>query len=168
MEKLTNIGSYFAHYLRLAGEGTVQKVLQNSHENVLSLLQELTEEQWSYSYALGKWTIKEMVQHCIDTERIMTYRALCFARGEELTLPGYDEDAYAEASQAVLRETPFLLSEYEIVRASSVMLFNSFSEEMLEREGQFSGEHRLKVRQFAELIAGHETHHLQIIRERYL
>ncbi|MFT4780242.1 MAG: hypothetical protein ACJAU0_000982 [Flavobacteriales bacterium] len=168
MEKFTDIGSYFAHYLTLAGEGDAQKVLQNSQERLVSVLHGLSENQWNHSYDEGKWTVKEVIQHCIDTERIMSYRALAFARGEKLSLPGYDEDAYAEESKAGLRDAAFLLSEYEIVRASTVMLFDSFTEEMLHRLGHFSGEHQLKVFQFAELISGHETHHLSVLKERYL
>ncbi|MDG2244871.1 MAG: DinB family protein [Flavobacteriales bacterium] len=168
MEKAVEKSNYFHGYISLTGPGTVQEELRRSQEMMLSTLHELTEAQWMHRYAPEKWSVKEVVQHCIDTERIMTYRGLAFARGEEGALPGYDENAYAALSDADRRDPSFILSEYEVVRASTVMLFDSFSDEMLFKEGTFSGNSVLQVIHIGRMVAGHDLHHLGVIKERYL
>ena len=114
-----------------------------------------------------KWTIKEIIQHIIDTERIFTYRALCIARKDKSLFPGYDQDDYAVNSEANNRSMISLMNEYKSVRLSSIILFESFSSEMLKRIGIASNSN-LSPRAVAFITIGHENHHCEIIKERYL
>jgi hypothetical protein len=128
----------------------------------LNRMEELGDEV----YAPGKWTGKEILQHCIDTERIMAYRALCFSRKEKVSLPGFDENAYAANSAAHKRSYLSLMDEFECVRKSTVYLFRSFSEETLLEEGLANGKNIL-VGALGFVIIGHALHHQRIIEERY-
>lgn len=121
----------------------------------------------SYSYAPGKWTIKQMLGHIIDTERIFSYRALCFARNEQQALPGFDENQYVNESDFSGRSLNSLLNEFEFLRKSNILLFKSLSEEKLDRVGISSGE-PISVRTLVYLCAGHLIHHIGVIKERYL
>lgn len=127
----------------------------------------IPEDNWMFSYAPGKWTIKEVAQHLIDTERILCYRALCFARGEGASLPGFDEAAYAAASRANERSKAVLLDELKAVQTATSYLFESFDEEQLEREG-IANDTPNYVRAVGFMIVGHVLHHIQILKERYL
>ena len=119
------------------------------------------------SYAPGKWTVKEMFQHLIDCERIFAYRALCISRGEKQSLPSFEEDDYARSSESNRRDINDLLKEYAIVRESVLLLYQSFSEKMLLSEG-LSGGNPISVAAIGFSIIGHRTHHLNILKERYL
>lgn len=117
-------------------------------------------------YAPDKWTIKDILQHMIDTERILTYRALCIARGESARLPAFDEESYARHTDASNRTLEDLIDELSLVRASSLAMFNSFTEEMLQRSGlSFRGSYSVLALGF--IVAGHQRWHLNIIKERY-
>ncbi len=142
-------------------------ILKSSHEDTRSQLLKLSEEQLNYRYQPGKWTIKEILGHIIDTERIMSYRALRFARHDTTELPGFDQDPYVEHAKAPQRTLPDLLREYSAVRQATIELFRSFDEETLQQVG-IANQRRLSVRSLAYTIAGHELHHWNIIRERYL
>jgi hypothetical protein len=117
-------------------------------------------------YAPGKWTIREAIQHCIDTERIMSYRALRIARNDKTPLPGFDENEYALNTTASYRHLEELLDEYDIVRASTHALFQSFNEEMLGHSGQAS-QIDITVGSLGFMIIGHSIHHMNVIKERY-
>ncbi|UBM58507.1 DinB family protein [Marinilongibacter aquaticus] len=117
-------------------------------------------------YAPEKWTIKTIVQHLIDTERIMAYRALCFARSDKTELPGFDENKYAKYAPAEKRFLKEMLKEWETVRQASIQLFESFDEKTLYNEGIASGRN-LSVAAIGYIICGHPIHHKQIIEERY-
>ncbi len=118
-------------------------------------------------YAAGKWTIKDVVAHVIDDERIFAYRALCLARGERSPLPGFDEKLYAAGADADERPLEDLLAEYSAVREASLALFRSLSAAAWTRVGTVNG-YSATARGLAFHIAGHELHHVRIIRERYL
>lgn len=120
-----------------------------------------------HRYAVGKWSIKEVIQHVIDAERVFAYRALCFARNDATTLPAFDEDSYAPASQAGRRALPDLMDEHDAVRRSTILLFRSFTPEMLLRDGK-AGTGRMTVRGTGWTIAGHALHHVHVIGDRYL
>lgn len=117
-------------------------------------------------YEEGKWTIKQILQHVIDTERIMLYRALCIARGEQQLLPGFDENAYADNAKVNHRSLYSLLEEYEVVRQSGLILFESFTPEDLMAKGN-SNNTELSVLSLAFIVAGHSVHHMEVIRDRY-
>lgn len=117
-------------------------------------------------YAPGKWTIKDVVQHITDNERIQAYRALRFARNDSSLLPGYDEDPYAKEACAERRSLEELLEEFEVTRHSNILLYKSFTEEMLERKGICFGK-EMSVLALGFVLAGHQEHHLRVLRERY-
>lgn len=117
-------------------------------------------------YAPGKWTIKDVVQHVIDNERIQAYRALRFARNDASMLPGYDEEPYAKEARAERRSLEDLLEEFEVTRHSNILLFSSFTEEMLLRKGICFGK-EMSVLALGFVLAGHQEHHVRIVRERY-
>ena len=118
-------------------------------------------------YAPGKWTVKDIVQHMIDNERIMSYRAMRFARNDQTALPGYDEELFAQYTNATRRTIADLYEEYALVRQSSIALFKSFDEEMLLRSGVCFNQ-TISVLALGFVLVGHATHHANIIRERYL
>ena len=121
----------------------------------------------NYRYAEGKWTIKEIIGHLIDAERIFAYRMLRFARKDATDLPGFDENEYVPASEANERSIHGLLEEFTTVRAGTFSLWRSLTNEMLQRSGTVNG-NRLSVRALAYITCGHEIHHLAVIKERYL
>ena len=120
-----------------------------------------------YAYAPGKWTLKEMAGHMIDTERILVYRLTAIIRGDQSPLPGFDEDAYVLQAHFADRSLPSLAEEFSLMRKSHLYLFNSVKETELSRTGIASGK-EITARQLILTIAGHLVHHINIIRERYL
>ncbi len=158
---------YYEGYIIKAGSRTIDSGLKSNADEVVSFFEAIPENKLEYRYAEGKWTIKEILQHIVDTERIFTYRALCFARQDKTPLPGYEQDDYANVCRANNRPMRALIDEYVAVRAASVSLFNSFSEDMLKQIGNASNSN-LSVRAVAFILLGHENHHCTIIRERYL
>ncbi|MCC3160298.1 DinB family protein [Hymenobacter sp. 15J16-1T3B] len=131
------------------------------------LLAEVTEEQASFRYAPGKWSIKQVVLHIADVERIFAYRALRFARADQQELPGFDENHYADHSGADDRTLASLLAEYAAVRQATLALFRSFTPEQLQRGGTANG-NPVTVQALRFITAGHEAHHAEILAERYL
>ena len=127
----------------------------------------IPEAKTSFAYSPGKWTLKEMLQHIIDTERIFAYRALCISRKETQSLPGFEENEYALASDANHREWHLLCEELQSVRKSNLYLFNHFSEETLLRSG-VSNKNNVTVLAIGFSMVGHIAHHKKIIEERYL
>lgn len=148
-------------------EGDLRVILREQTQQVLALLGGLTEEQGAYRYAPGKWSIKEMIGHLTDNDRIMSYRLLCFARGEQATLPGYEENDYAAAGEFDRFTLQEMITHYRIVRESTLTLLDSLPEDSYTRKGSFGGI-AMSVRAQACLIIGHELHHLRILHERYL
>ncbi|SHJ25480.1 DinB superfamily protein [Hymenobacter daecheongensis DSM 21074] len=159
---------YFDNYISRVPVGTEPlAMLAEQPEQLRQLIGGLSEEQALLAYAPGKWTIKEMLLHLIDTERIMAYRALRIARGDQQPLPGFDENAYAAESGANERPLSDLLHEYDTVRQATRTLFGSFSPAQLNRAGTASN-HPITVRALLFVVPGHEAHHVHILRERYL
>ena len=127
----------------------------------------MSEEKEDYRYAEGKWTIKELMQHIIDTERIFNYRALRFARNDELALQGFEQDDYNDVAQANSRDFKSILNEFNALRISTIMMYQSFTDEMLKRIGTASNS-PMSVRALGYLSAGHTGHHIRVFQERYL
>ena len=117
-------------------------------------------------YAPGKWTVKDIFQHCIDTERIMAYRALCFARNEMQFLPSFDENGYAENTNLKYISIESLLEEFSILRKSTIKLFENMNTVMLLRKGQINKQH-ISPLSLGFVICGHAIHHVNVLRERY-
>jgi uncharacterized damage-inducible protein DinB len=151
----------------LPDDGLILKHLEDNLAATTEFMRALPIETLTYRYAEGKWTIKEILAHLIDDERIYAYRALRFARNDQTELPGFEQDDYALESGANERSLDDLLEEFAIVRRSTIALFNSFDDHVLTRSGVASG-NVMSVRAAAYHIAGHELRHVNIIKERYL
>jgi hypothetical protein len=152
---------------RVRGDDAVEALSESESETV-ALLGPLEEDKVSgLTYAPGKWTLKQVLGHVIDCERVFAYRALCIARGEAASLPGFDQEAYAAVADAESRSLASLLVEYHAVREASMALFKTLSPEAWTRRGK-ANELSVTVRGLAFQIPGHELHHLAILRERYL
>ncbi len=158
---------YYQGYLDKVPEGRLMNILEEQMHIVLDLLLSMTDEQAEFRYAEGKWSIKEVIGHMIDTERIFATRALCFARGETTALPGYDENVYVDHADFAGRSRGSLSGEYEQLRKSHLFLFPTWNEEVQQRRGTADGK-VMSVRAVPWIIAGHERHHLGVIHERYL
>ena len=159
--------SHFAGYIKLVENEDLNSVLKNQIETSKLFFRSISEEKTDYRYAEGKWNIKEVLQHIIDTERIFTYRALAFARKEISVLPNMDENSYAENSNANSRNWKDLIDEFVTVRDSTIHLYSSFSESQLELSGR-TVNYEMSVRAVGYITAGHLTHHINILKERYL
>ncbi|GAA3410425.1 DinB family protein [Paenibacillus hodogayensis] len=162
----TEFGSYFARYTGLVPEGKLTEVLQGQTERMLALFGSLSEEDGSYRYAPDKWSVKQVLGHITDTERIMGYRMLCIARGDASPLPGFDENRYAEAGEFDRLPLADLLADFRVMRASTLSLIGSLPESGWDRSGTVSG-NAMTSRALAYIIAGHALHHLNVLEERY-
>ena len=161
---------YAEMYMKLLpDDGLILSHLKSNVQVVKDFINSLSPDKLLYRYEKDKWTIKEILVHIIDDERIFSYRAMSFARNEKRSMPGFDQDNYTQWSGANERDLVNIFEEYEAVRQATIALFNGLPEESLLRMGTGSSlEHRATVRALAYHIAGHELRHLNIIRERYL
>ena len=161
---------YAIMYMKLLpADGLILKHLWDNFLTVKELIYSLPEEKLYHRYAPGKWSIKETLVHIVDDERIFAYRALRFARNEKNNLIGFDQDEYAKYSEADSRDLESIFEEYEAVRKSTIALFNGLPEDSLMRMGHGTGTFNdATVRALAYHIAGHELHHLNLIKEKYL
>jgi uncharacterized damage-inducible protein DinB len=160
-------GSGYERYINLASEEDVVAALEAQSQETAALLGGLSEEQASQRYAPDKWSIKQLVGHVTDSERIFAYRALSIARGETTPLPGFDQDPYVANAASDDRSISDLTEELAAVRRANLMMFRAFSEEAWHRSGTAS-EYPISVRAIAFIILGHERHHVRILRDRYL
>lgn len=151
----------------VAGDDAVAALTAQGRD-VVALLASLDEDRVrGLTYAPGKWTLKEVVGHMIDDERIFAYRALCIARGDARPLPGFDEKEYVAGARFEERSLSTLIADYRAVRASTILLFEPLSPDEWLRRG-IVNEYEASVRGLAFHIAGHELHHVRVVRERYL
>ena len=164
---LHTIPNYYHAYVNLVTEEDLLTALERQMLNTILFLRTIPAELESYRYLPAKWTLKEVVGHMLDTERIMAYRALRFSRRDATPLPGFDENWYAPLANTEARSLEDMISEFEAQRRSTVLLFKSMSLSMLELNGTANGL-SLTVSGLGWIIAGHELHHMQVIRERYL
>ena len=158
---------YYAKYVDLVPDGDLVQTLRAQLDETLALVRGLPEEQGGHRYAPGKWSIREVLGHVIDAERIFAYRALRIARGDQTPMEGFDENAYAAASGADARTLADLADELEHVRLGNIVFFRSLSDDVLARRGTANGA-EVSVRALAWILAGHELHHRALLRERYL
>jgi uncharacterized damage-inducible protein DinB len=163
----TEYAPYYEKYTSLVPAGDVVATLSNQIQDTLTFLRSLSEEQAASRYASDKWSIKEVVGHIIDGERIFAYRALRFARNDQTALPGFEQDDYVRAGNFNHRRMSDLADEFEQVRRANLCLLRSLDDEAWLRRG-IASDNEVSVRALAYILAGHETHHLRVIRERYL
>lgn len=159
--------AYHKAYLLAAKGDTLAQALQHASEEESRTHGLIPADKWEYRYAPGKWSVKEVIQHIIDTERVFAYRALAIARGDRADLPGMDEDAYQAEARTDARAVEDIMRELRAVRQGTVELFNGLDDKALAQEGTANGKH-VTVPALGWIIAGHSEHHLRIIRERYL
>lgn len=157
---------WYAGYGLLLNGRSFAVALEQSLSETASLLVHTPEDKMQYAYADGKWTVATVMLHIIDCERIFNYRALRIARNDQTPLPGFDENNYAESSNASHRSKESLLEEYLAVRRATLALYQNFSGDMLERKGVANG-YVFSVEMIGAITAGHELHHLQVLRDRY-
>ena len=160
-------GDYFKGYINQVEGEDIMQILTDLKVQTSQLLENLSTEKWDFAYAPGKWTIKEMIVHLIDAERVFSYRALRFARNDQTPLPGFDQDDYTPESRAHQRSIDSIIREYKSVRDASLSLFESLDEKAWKNIGTASNS-PFSPLALAFVIAGHEIHHMKILRERYL
>ncbi|MDX1530174.1 MAG: DinB family protein [Rhodothermales bacterium] len=158
---------YYRSYVDAVPDGDLLETLEDQGEDTLALLRQFGEDRGGHRYAEGKWSVKEVVGHLSDAERVFAYRALRFARGDETPLPGFEQDDYVRAAGFDRRTLADLAEELADVRKATLKLLMSLREGDLDRAGTAS-EARVTVRALAWIIAGHERHHQRVLRERYL
>jgi DinB superfamily len=158
---------YYARYIDRVPDGDLVEVLCTQIGETLALLRGIPEDRASYRYEPGKWSIKEVVGHLADVERIMGYRMLRIARGDSTPLPGFDENAYVPAANFDARSLTSLAHEFEQVRGATIAFLETLAPDAAARRGS-ANNLEISARALAYIIAGHERHHVAILRERYL
>ena len=158
---------YYERYVSLVPDADLVETLERQGAETVALLRGLSEEQGAHRYEPGKWSVKQLVGHVCDGERIFSYRALAFARGDSQPLPGMEQDEWMAGVDFDARTLADLADEFEALRRSTVLLFRHLSPEAWARRGTAS-DNEVSVRALAYILAGHEAHHIRILRERYL
>lgn len=162
------IGDFYWGYInRIPDDAELIETLRKNTKEFSDFLNSIPEDRWLYRYSPEKWSILEMFQHIIDTERIFQYRALCFARNEHNALPGFDHDIYVLNSDAEKRNPADLIKEFKSVRESCLFLYKSFSEDRLKLSGNMN-DMNATPRAIGFIMAGHALHHKDIISNKYL
>jgi hypothetical protein len=162
----TEYGSFYQTYINYTSGKDYSILVQQYNERITAFWDAIPIEKINYAYAPNKWTIKQMFQHVIDTERIFAYRALTIARKESTSIPGFDENEYAKNATAVNRNWKDMLVEWRVVRQSTNLLFASFTEDQMKNLGTAS-DNAISVNALGFIIFGHALHHLHILKERY-
>ncbi|HEU4719682.1 MAG TPA: DinB family protein [Bacteroidia bacterium] len=163
----TDYAAYYETYISLIRGRDPLKMLESQVFDFKALLSEIPAEKEEFRYAEGKWSVKEVIGHINDTERVMSYRALCFARGEKKELPGFEENDYAKAGMFDKRSLYDLGHEFGFIREATIALFKSMSADVLDNRG-IANHNTVTPRALLYIIAGHHQHHERVLRERYL
>ena len=158
---------YYATYVSKVSDGDILQTLESQVAEYRRTLGNLSEDKSLYRYSPGKWTVKEVVGHVIDSERVFAYRALRFARADETALPGFDENHFVANASFNSLSLASLLDEFEAVRRGNVALFRTFTPEIAARKGT-ANSLSISVRAIVWITAGHAAHHMGILREKYL
>lgn len=159
-------GDFYQGYVEKVGDGNIFDILMDQMHETHTLIGSLTPEQATCRYAEDKWTVKEVIGHLIDSERVFAYRGLCFSRGERKDLPGFDQDEYVKEANFNDRSLQSLGEEYFSQRNSTIALFKSLPEDIMLRKGKANG-FTFTVRSIPFIIAGHERHHLDVLKQKY-
>lgn len=159
--------SYYDYYINLIPENDVISALQNNHQFILNFIHSIPKEKAEFAYASGKWTVKQVLNHMIDTERIFIYRALRFARHDDQITPSFDENSYAEHANLKNTDINLLAEEFNYVRQSSILFFKQLSEKELFLKGNTAAG-QVNVLSLGYMMCGHAQHHINVIKEKYL
>ncbi|SEB70727.1 DinB family protein [Paenibacillus sp. GP183] len=159
--------AYHEQYVSLVPEGDLLQLMSQQIKETTDLLRNITDAQGEYRYAPGKWSLKEVIGHMSDTERIMSYRLLRFSRGDQTPLPGFEQDTYVNGAAFELHSVQDLLEELTAVRHATLYQLHGLTDEAWGRAGKFSN-NDVTVKGIAYIIAGHQLHHRKIIEELYL
>lgn len=163
----TEYAPFYETYVKLVPDIELMDAFTQSFIIVDQIWEKIPESKADFQYAANKWTIKQVLQHIIDTERIFNFRALCFARGEQQPVFGFDENAYADQATVTHRKLQDIQAEWFFLRQSTTYLFGSFNDDMLQKNGIANG-NMISVKALGYIIIGHSLHHFNIIKERYL
>ncbi len=164
---IQELPEYCIPYISKVTEDSLITALEHSMSSTIALMDSIPEEKSDYAYAAGKWTIREVIRHIIDCERIFSYRALRFSRLDPTPLPGFEEDDYIENTKAQHQSMKELREEYVHVRVSTIMLYKPMTEKMLDFKGSANNK-SFSARIIGFMTAGHNQHHCNVLRERYL
>lgn len=159
--------AYYDPYIKALGNVDLFQAFNETENEFLNLINSIPEEKLHYSYGIGKWTVAEVLLHVVDTERIFQYRALRIGRNDKTNLAGFDENLFVPESFSNERSVESLKDEFKVVRASTRLLFESFNDQVLLRNGNANNS-VISVRAIGFIISGHAKHHIRIIKERYL
>ena len=163
----TEYAPYYGQYIARVADGNIITILGQQIDNTLALLHGLSDAQARSRYAPGKWSVKEVVGHLMDTERIFGYRALRFARNDQTPLSGFEQNDYVQQAAFDAQSLSDLASEFEHVRRGNIHLLRGLTADSWDRRGEANA-NEVSVRALAYIIAGHELHHMEIIRTKYL
>lgn len=164
---INNVPEFYRPYFKSIGNGELVPLLLSSGDGLMELLKSINDEKALFRYADGKWSIKDIVQHMIDSERVFVYRAMRFARNDKTELHGFEQDDYVPEANADGRTVHQLLTEFMNLRASTIDFFASLDDDKRKREGLSNGV-SMSVEVIGFIISGHLMHHTSIIEERYL
>jgi hypothetical protein len=163
----TEFAPYYGRYIERVPDDDLLATLSRQHDDTQTLLKSIPPARWGHRYAPGKWSVAEVIGHLADVERVFAYRALRFARGDATPLPGFDENAWMPQSGYDRRPLPAIAAEFETVRRATLAFLRGLDDEMVLRRGR-ANDVEFSVRACAWIIAGHELHHVALLRERYL
>ncbi|MDG2227116.1 MAG: DinB family protein [Flavobacteriales bacterium] len=163
---LNTIPEFYRDYIQSVLDADYLDLLGTVYADAIAILDDISEKKANYAYAEGKWSIKDILQHIIDSERIFTYRMVAISRGEKQAISGYDHNEYVSCAKAKNRSFASLLKEYKNLHQSTNDLIASFSTEMLQMTGNANGSN-IKVIDLIYINGGHQKHHIKILKERY-
>ena len=157
---------YYQQYIDLVEDDNILSVLTEQNKKTQNILNSFLKDKGNYRYAEGKWTVREIVGHLMDVERIFAYRAISIARGEKKSLPGFDQDEYVKNGMFNQRTLPDLIYEFRLLRECNILLFKGLDKSVWQNRG-LANDNEVTVLALMFMIAGHEKHHLNILKERY-
>ena len=164
---INEYADFYKSYIEALDNVELIEELEICLHEFIKFVRNIPMDKFDYQYQVGKWTIKEIIQHLIDSERVFSYRALRISRNDKTPLPGFDENDYVDNSNGKERSLQSLLTEMAVVRQATLSLFNSFSQEQLTKIGIASNK-QVSVRAIGFIIIGHQKHHQKVFLERYL
>ena len=162
-----NYNAFFERYIAIVRGVSLNEIIQNHNTTILNYWSTIPSDKYNFSYSPNKWTIKQLFQQVIDTERILSYRILCIARGEKQSLNEFNENEYANFGNANQRDFKIMIKEWEFLRTSNNIMFKSFSENELNQVG-LVGLNKTSLKAIIYIIFGHALHHIKVIEEKYI